>query len=70
MRVRNKPWAKEKVLAHPEFVVENPTAYKGKWQERFSKNQPLHIEVGSRKRTIYCRDGETKSLNQLCCGRN
>lgn len=49
MRVRNKPWAKEKVLAHPEFVVENPTAYKGKWQERFSKNQPLHIEVGSGK---------------------
>lgn len=54
MRVRNKPWAKERMAAHPEFVVSDPTAWQGRWAERFEKAQPLHIEVGTGKgRFIY-----------------
>lgn len=49
MRVRNKPWAAEKLAAHPNYVVTNPTELKGKWNEHFEKNQPIHIEVGSGK---------------------
>lgn len=49
MRLRNKPWADELFLAHEDLCCQHPEEFKGKWQERFSKNQPLHIEVGSGK---------------------
>lgn len=49
MRVRNKPWAPKLIAEHPEMVVENGQAYKGKWHERFAKQQPLWIEVGTGK---------------------
>ena len=49
MRLRYKPWAKEKIEQHPQFVVANPENLKGKWHEAFDQNQPLHIEVGTGK---------------------
>ena len=49
MRVRNKPWAKDLIAENPQYVVGDPEAYKGIWQTRFEKKQPLHIEVGSGK---------------------
>lgn len=49
MRLRNKPWAKEKIEQHPQYIVANPEFYKGKWDEVFNNNQPLHIEVGTGK---------------------
>ncbi len=49
MRLRNKPWAKEKIEQHPQYIVANPQNYKGKWQEVFNNNQPIHIEVGTGK---------------------
>lgn len=49
MRLRNKPWAQERIDQHPQYVVPNPEAVKGKWREVFEKNQPLHIEIGSGK---------------------
>lgn len=50
MRLRNKPWAAEKLANHPEIVIANPTAYKGKWKELIFKNEnPIHIEVGTGK---------------------
>ena len=49
MRLRNKPWAKEKIEQHPQYVVANPEQYKGKWHEVFENNQPLHIEIGTGK---------------------
>ena len=45
MRLRNKPWAKPLIEANPQWVVTNPSEYRGKWQERFEKAQPLYIEV-------------------------
>ncbi|MBS4461358.1 tRNA (guanosine(46)-N7)-methyltransferase TrmB [Aerococcaceae bacterium zg-B36] len=49
MRLRNKPWAQDKLDAHPEYVPQQAESLRGKWQTRFSKVQPIHIEVGSGK---------------------
>jgi len=49
VRLRNKPWAKDKIEQHPQYVVANPEIYKGKWHGVFEKDQPLHIEVGTGK---------------------
>jgi tRNA (guanine-N7-)-methyltransferase len=49
MRLRHKPWAKEKIEQHPQYVVANPENFKGKWHEPFGTDQPLHIEVGTGK---------------------
>ena len=49
MRLRNKPWAQDKLNEYPQYVPAEPTEYKGKWQSRFEKEQPIHIEVGSGK---------------------
>lgn len=49
MRVRKRPGAEELIAAHPEYVVADPTAWKGQWQSRFEQVQPLHIEIGMGK---------------------
>lgn len=49
MRLRNKPWAKDKIEQYPQYVVANPEQYRGKWHEVFGNNQPIHIEVGTGK---------------------
>ncbi|MEH1647796.1 tRNA (guanosine(46)-N7)-methyltransferase TrmB [Pediococcus pentosaceus] len=49
MRVRNKPWAPELIEAHPEKIVEKGQAFKGQWNQRFEKKQPIFIEVGTGK---------------------
>ncbi|MBF7132597.1 tRNA (guanosine(46)-N7)-methyltransferase TrmB [Pediococcus pentosaceus] len=49
MRVRNKPWAPELIEAHPEKIVEKDQAFKGQWNQRFEKEQPIFIEVGTGK---------------------
>ena len=49
MRLRHKPWAKEKIEQHPQYVVANPENFKGKWHEAFGTDLPLHIEVGTGK---------------------
>jgi len=49
MRQRNKPWAMERIAEYPQYIVPSPEQYKGRWQEAFEKEQPLHIEVGTGK---------------------
>ena len=49
MRLRNKPWAKDKIAENPQYVVPNPGEYKGNWKEVFGNENPLHIEVGTGK---------------------
>ncbi|MBA4537716.1 tRNA (guanosine(46)-N7)-methyltransferase TrmB [Bacillus aquiflavi] len=49
MRLRNKPWAKEKLEQYPEYYISCPERYKGSWTKVFSKDQPLHIEIGTGK---------------------
>lgn len=49
MRAKYKPWAKDKLLAHPKVCIESPEAYKGKWHTLFENDNPIHIEIGSGK---------------------
>lgn len=49
MRTRFKPWASDLMKAHPEILLPNPEQQKGKWQELFGNNNPLHIEAGMGK---------------------
>ena len=46
MRVRNRPGAAEMLAAHPNFVISDPTLWKGKWNELFENDHPIHIEIG------------------------
>lgn len=48
MRLRNIPGAQDAILESP-YVVQEPQSYKGRWNEVFDKDQPLHIEVGMGK---------------------
>ncbi|UQS82638.1 tRNA (guanosine(46)-N7)-methyltransferase TrmB [Bombilactobacillus folatiphilus] len=49
MRLRNKPWAKDLIQAHPEAILDRPLNMAGHWQQRFNKVQPLELELGSGK---------------------
>ncbi|TWT12490.1 tRNA (guanosine(46)-N7)-methyltransferase TrmB [Planomicrobium sp. CPCC 101079] len=49
MRSRFKPWAADLIQAHPEIVIPEPEKVKGKWQEVFGNDRPLHIEAGTGK---------------------
>ncbi|RSI52523.1 tRNA (guanosine(46)-N7)-methyltransferase TrmB [Streptococcus sanguinis] len=49
MRVRNRKGATELLEAHPQYVILNPADAKGRWQEIFGNDHPIHIEVGSGK---------------------
>jgi len=49
MRVRNKPWAKDEMAEHREYVVLEPTELKGKWQAEFNNDAPIRLEVGTGK---------------------
>lgn len=46
MRVRHKPWAKDKLKEHSEIVISNPEDYKGNWGNEFQSNGPLYVEIG------------------------
>lgn len=49
MRLRNKPWAEDYLNEHQDLVVPNPEQYKGRWNELFGNDNPVHIEVGTGK---------------------
>ena len=49
MRVRNRKGATELLEAHPQYVILNPSDAKGRWQEIFGNDHPIHVEVGSGK---------------------
>src|SRR5688500_8443719 len=44
MRVRKRTGAEELIAAHPQFVVDQPQEWKGRWAERFGNQQPIQIE--------------------------
>ena len=47
MRMRNKPWANDFLLAHPK-CIQDPSVFKGKWKTHFGFEQ-LILEIGSGK---------------------
>jgi tRNA (guanine-N7-)-methyltransferase len=49
MRLRHKPWAKDKLQEYSNYVIQDPEGFRGNWGEAFKKSQPLHIEIGTGK---------------------
>ncbi|NNU83354.1 tRNA (guanosine(46)-N7)-methyltransferase TrmB [Geobacillus sp. BMUD] len=49
MRLRNKPWAKDKIAAYPQYVIPDPETKRGRWRELFGHDRPLHVEIGTGK---------------------
>lgn len=45
MRLRRKAWARPELEKDPK-VIYNPTDFKGRWQEVFNNNYPIHLELG------------------------
>lgn len=48
MRLRNIPGAREQI-AEDDFVIHKPKNCKGKWNEIFENENPIHIEIGMGK---------------------
>lgn len=51
MRLRNKPWVQGLIAEHPEWILNEPEpqSIQGQWQQRFTKDQPIELELGSGK---------------------
>ncbi|GEK91447.1 tRNA (guanosine(46)-N7)-methyltransferase TrmB [Alkalibacterium kapii] len=49
MRLRHKPYAKEKLAEYEQYVVTEGLELKGRWQERFGNENPIHVEIGCGK---------------------
>lgn len=48
MRLRKQPWIEQAILEHLDLVqLDNINERKGKWQDFFPQNQPLHLEIGT-----------------------
>lgn len=48
MRLRNVKGSRETIAANP-YVIQDETALKGKWLDKFGNDNPIHIEVGMGK---------------------
>ena len=48
MRLRNVK-NKEEILKNSNYLVDNPSTYKGKWKTYFNNNNPIYIEIGMGK---------------------
>lgn len=49
MRQRHKPWADDFLQENSQLIIPNPSEHKGKWQQLFNNDHPIHIEVGTGK---------------------
>lgn len=61
MRIRTKPWAK-KELEECNFYINNPEINKGKWNEYFKNENPIHMELGCGKGSFIAKLA-TQNLN-------
>lgn len=51
MRIRKRKWT-DKELSECEFYIEHGEEFKGKWNEKFERSQPIHMELGCGKGTF------------------
>ncbi|RSL34230.1 tRNA (guanosine(46)-N7)-methyltransferase TrmB [Salibacterium salarium] len=49
MRLRHKPWAKQFIEEHPEYVMTSSSKTKTSWKELFGNDNPIYVEVGTGK---------------------
>ena len=52
MRMRKKPWARPE-LEECEFFIQKPSEYKGRWKEFFKNDNPIYMELGCGKGTLW-----------------
>ena len=48
MRLRNVK-NKEEILNNSDYLIKNPTDFKGKWKSLFKNDNPIYIEIGMGK---------------------
>lgn len=48
MRIRKKPWAQNEFETN-EKIISEPESFKGKWNDFFGNDNPIHIEIGCGK---------------------
>ncbi|MGI6712463.1 MAG: tRNA (guanosine(46)-N7)-methyltransferase TrmB [Bacillota bacterium] len=46
MRLRRIPGTKEVLAGYPDLVIDEPSKYRGKWQQFFDNAHPIHLEIG------------------------
>jgi tRNA (guanine-N7-)-methyltransferase len=46
--MRRKPWARPELAVCP-YYIQNPSEYRGKWNEIFGNGKPLYMELGCGK---------------------
>ena len=51
MRIRKRKWT-DKELNECNFYIEKGEEYKGKWNKKFERKQPIHMELGCGKGTF------------------
>ncbi|TRM12991.1 tRNA (guanosine(46)-N7)-methyltransferase TrmB [Lentibacillus cibarius] len=49
MRQRHRPWADDFLRDNPHLVITDPKEKKGRWQEIFGNDRPIHLEIGTGK---------------------
>lgn len=54
MRVRKKKHCEQRLEACSSVWIKEPFLYKGKWNEVFGNNNPIHIEIGCGKGQFIC----------------
>lgn len=59
MRIRKKAWARPE-LAACGYYIQNPQELRGRWQERFGKKQPLHLDLGCGKCVSLAREASRR----------
>lgn len=65
MRLRKKRWARPELEASSFFITDQ-YEHKGKWNEVFGNNNPIHLELGcGRGRFITHKAEENKNINYI-----
>src|SRR5699024_12803055 len=49
MRQRHKPWANNFLKENTHLIIPDVLKNKGKWQELFGNDNPIHLEIGTGK---------------------
>ncbi|WP_186578335.1 tRNA (guanosine(46)-N7)-methyltransferase TrmB [Aquibacillus kalidii] len=65
MRARNKPWADDFIKENHDIIELTPFEKKGKWNEVFHNDNPIHIEVGTGKGQFIVGMAEQNSDNNF-----
>lgn len=65
MRLRKKWWAKPELEKDPK-VIFTPSEFKGRWQEFFGNNYPIHLELGCGRGSFITQLAEiNKNINYI-----